>query len=92
MDSAAPRLRVVLLNDDGHTYEYVVGMLRELFEYPPEEAFQLARQVDRAGRAVVATLPQAWAEQVKGQIEAYGPDPLLPRYRRSMRVALEPAD
>ena len=86
-----PHFRVVLLNDDEHTYGYVLNVLQLLLGYTPEEAFRLAREVDRTGRVVVCTAPLARAERVKAQIECYGPDPVLPHCRGSMRVELEPA-
>ncbi|HYW79683.1 MAG TPA: ATP-dependent Clp protease adaptor ClpS [Thermoguttaceae bacterium] len=50
-----PRYHVILWNDEEHTYEYVILMLRELFGHQPEKGFQLAKQVDTEGRAVVLT-------------------------------------
>ena len=54
----APRWQVVLLNDDDHTYEYVILMLVELFRMTAENAFRLACEVDRAGRVVVEVTTQ----------------------------------
>ena len=34
-----PPYHVILLNDDDHTYEYVIRMLGELFGHSPEKAF-----------------------------------------------------
>src|SRR5437016_905295 len=47
-----PPYHVILLNDDDHTYEYVVRMLKELFGHPVERGYKMAEQVDRTGRAV----------------------------------------
>ena len=52
---AATSLSCDPLNDDDHTYQYVIAMLRELFGYPEEKGYQLAHEVDTAGRAVVTT-------------------------------------
>ena len=41
---------MILWNDDDHTYEYVIAMLMELFGYPPEKGFQMAKEVDTQGR------------------------------------------
>ncbi|HEY1376915.1 MAG TPA: ATP-dependent Clp protease adaptor ClpS [Gemmataceae bacterium] len=86
-----PPYNVILLNDDDHTYEYVVRMLKELFGYPVEKGFKLAEQVDRTGRAVVLTTSREHAELKQEQIHAYGPDPLLDRCRGSMTAVIEPA-
>ena len=53
-----PRYNVVLLDDDDHTYEYVIEMLRKLFGHSHEMAFQMACEVDNAGRVIVDTTVQ----------------------------------
>ena len=37
----APRWQVVLLNDDDHTYEYVIEMLVKLFQHSVDTAFRM---------------------------------------------------
>jgi ATP-dependent Clp protease adaptor protein ClpS len=86
-----PPYNVILINDDDHTYEYVVRMLKELFGYPVEKGFRLAEEVDRTGRAVVLTTSKEHAELKQDQIHAYGPDPLLDRCKGSMTAVIEPA-
>ena len=47
-----PPYHVVLLNDDDHTYEYVIEMLKALFGHPVEKGYQLAKTwTRRAGRS-----------------------------------------
>src|SRR5271165_4996549 len=41
-----PPFHVVLLNDDDHTYEYVVEMLKALFGHPDEMGFTIAKEVN----------------------------------------------
>ena len=48
-----PPYHVVLLNDDDHTYEYVIEMLQKLFGHPPPKGFELAKEVDTSGRVIV---------------------------------------
>ena len=86
-----PPYNVVLLDDDDHTYEYVIELLRALFGYPVEKGFKLAEEVDRTGRAVVLTTSREHAELKQDQIHAYGPDPLLERCKGSMTAEIEPA-
>jgi ATP-dependent Clp protease adaptor protein ClpS len=86
-----PPYNVILMNDDDHTYEYVVRMLKELFGHPVEKGFRLAEEVDRTGRAVVLTTSKEHAELKQDQIHAYGPDPLLDRCQGSMTAVIEPA-
>ena len=35
----------ILLDDDAHTFEYVIAMLQTLFGYPREKGFQMAMEV-----------------------------------------------
>ena len=87
----APLWNVVLINDDDHTYEYVIEMLGKLFAYSTQKAYAMACEVDNTGRVIVAMLVFEQAEFKQQQIHAYGADPRIPRCRGSMRAVLEPA-
>jgi ATP-dependent Clp protease adaptor protein ClpS len=87
-----PPYHVVLINDDDHSYEYVIVMLQELFAHPPEKGFLLAKEVDESGRAIVCTTTLERAELKQEQIHAYGPDPRIDRCQGSMTAELEPAE
>jgi ATP-dependent Clp protease adaptor protein ClpS len=84
-----PRHHVVLWNDDDHTYQYVVAMLQQLFGHPPEKGFQLAKEVDRKGRAIVLTTTKEHAELKRDQIHAFGADSLIARSKGSMTASIE---
>jgi ATP-dependent Clp protease adaptor protein ClpS len=86
-----PPYNVILLNDDDHTYEYVIRMLKELFAFPEEKGFLMADEVHRTGRVIVLTTTLEHAELKRDQIHAYGPDPLLERCKGSMSAMIEPA-
>jgi ATP-dependent Clp protease adaptor protein ClpS len=86
-----PPWNVVLLDDDDHTYEYVIEMLHHLFGYPVELGFLMAVEVDTTGRVVVLTTHRERAELERDRIHAYGADPRIPRCRGSMSAILEPA-
>lgn len=86
-----PKFHVVLLNDDDHTYDYVIGMLADLFAHPPERGYQLAKAVDTKGRAVVLTTHKEHAELKREQIHAYGLDTRVAACKGSMRAVIEPA-
>jgi ATP-dependent Clp protease adaptor protein ClpS len=87
-----PPYNVVLLNDDDHTYQYVIVMLQELFGHPPEKGFQMAEEVDRTGRVIVLTTTKEHAELKQDQIHAYGPDPWSSKdCKGSMTAIIEPA-
>jgi len=87
----APRWHVVLLDDDDHTYDYVIEMLGDLFGHGRETAFKMAREVDTAGRVIVETAVFERAEFRQHQIHAYGPDWRIERCQGAMRAVLEPA-
>jgi ATP-dependent Clp protease adaptor protein ClpS len=86
-----PPYHVILLNDDDHTYEYVILMLMQLFGHPIEKGFQMAEEVDTKGRVIVDTTTLERAELKRDQIHAFGPDPRIPRCKGSMSAEIEPA-
>lgn len=83
---------VVLLDDDEHSYEYVIAMVQRLFGHPTERAFQIAKRVDSQGRSVVLTTHREHAELKVQQIHGFGADPFVASCRGSMSAVLEPAD
>lgn len=80
---------VVLLNDDDHTYEYVIRMLQELFGHPPERGMKIAKKVDKEGRGICLTTHKEHAELKRDQIHAFGPDE---GGHGSMSAIIEPAE
>lgn len=87
-----PPYHVILLNDDDHTYHYVIRMLGELFGHNPTKAFQMAEEVDKKGRAIVDTTTKERAELKQEQIHAFGADPLSEHSQGSMSAIIEPAE
>lgn len=88
-----PRLwNVVLLDDQDHTYEYVIDMMQRLFGHPLEKAFRIAQKVDEDGRAVCMTTHRELAELKREQIRGFGADVLIAGCSGSMSALLEPAD
>jgi ATP-dependent Clp protease adaptor protein ClpS len=81
---------VVLLDDDEHTYDYVIEMLQKLFLLPKDVAFQHAVEVDTTGRTIVITCEQPEAEFARDQIQAYGADPRMPQSKGSMSAVVVP--
>ena len=86
-----PPYHVILLDDDDHTYEYVIGMLRRLFGYQSEKAYDLASQVDTSGLVIVDTTTLERAELKRDQIHAFGRDWRIARCEGSMSATLEAA-
>ena len=86
-----PPYNVVLLDDDDHSYEYVILMLKRVFGHPIEKGYEMAQEVDATGRVIVATTNLEQAELKRDQIHTFGPDPLIPRCQGSMSATVEPA-
>lgn len=84
-----PLFNVVLLDDDDHTYDYVIEMLGVVFAYGVEKALQMAKEVDKTGRVIVLTTHRELAELKCEQILAHGADPRMSRSKGSMRAIVE---
>jgi ATP-dependent Clp protease adaptor protein ClpS len=87
-----PPYHVVLLNDDDHTYAYVIEMLTAVFGYPEEKGFKLAEKVDFEGRVILLTTTKEHAELKRDQIHAFGPDARIMACVGSMSATIEPAE
>jgi ATP-dependent Clp protease adaptor protein ClpS len=85
-----PRYHVLLWNDDEHSYEYVIKMLKELFGHPVEKGFLLAKEVDTNGKAIVLTTTREHAELKCDQIHSYGKDDSIQACKGSMSASIEP--
>jgi len=83
--------RVVLLDDDDHTYDYVIEMLQKIFVFTLEEAYRHAEEVDSCGRTVLITCEKPQAEFARDQVVSYGADWRLDRSKGSMSAIVEPA-
>lgn len=86
-----PLFHVVLLDDNDHTYDYVIEMLQKLFIFTLDEAFRHAEEVDACGRTILITCELPQAEFARDQIHAFGPDWRLARSKGSMSAVVEPA-
>ena len=90
-DQMVPLYRVVLLDDNDHTYDYVIEMLQRIFVFTLDQAYHHAEEVDRCGRTVLITCELPQAEFARDQIHSYGPDWRLPRSLGPMSAVIEPA-
>jgi ATP-dependent Clp protease adaptor protein ClpS len=90
-EEKVPLYRVVLLDDNDHTYDYVIEMLQKIFIFSLDQAYRHAEEVDRTGRTVLITCELQEAEFSRDQIHAYGPDWRLPRSQASMSAIIESA-
>jgi ATP-dependent Clp protease adaptor protein ClpS len=58
-----PQFRVIYINDEQTTKEFVVETLKAIFNYDEGAAEALTQKVHEEGSAVVAVLPYEMAEQ-----------------------------
>ena len=58
-----PMYRVIYINDEVTTVEFVVETLVTIFNYTPEAAHDITLKVHAEGSAIVAVLPYEMAEQ-----------------------------
>jgi ATP-dependent Clp protease adaptor protein ClpS len=69
-----PPYAVVVLNDDVHTFEYVIETFTKVFGYPHEKSLALALQIHTAGRGIVWSGSLKVAELKRDQLRSAGPD------------------
>src|SRR5688500_8898468 len=69
-----PPYAVVVLDDDEHTYAYVIETLCRVCGHSTEKAFQLAQEIDHRGRAIVWSGMLEVAELKRDQIRGRGTD------------------
>lgn len=87
-----PRYHVILWDDDDHSYDYVIRMMRDLFGHPYEKGYTLACEVDRTGRTICLTTTMEHAELKRDQVHAYGRDRLIASSAGSMSCTIEPVE
>ena len=86
-----PPYNVVILNDEDHTFQYVIELLVKLFAHPIPRAKQLTWEIHTRGRAIVYTTHKEKAELKRDQVLAYGPDPRMSTSPGSLGCYIEPA-
>lgn len=87
-----PPFNVILMDDNDHTYDYVIEMLRSVFSHSQEQAFKMAKEVDDQGRVIVFTTHREHAELKREQIHAWGTDWRIASCKGSMTARIEPAN
>ena len=81
----------MLLDDDDHTYEYVIEMMQMIFAHPIPRAMTIAKTVDSQGRAVCLITHKEHAELKLEQIHSFGRDARIASCAGAMSAILEPA-
>ncbi len=87
-----PPYHVILLDDNDHSYEYVIEMLKSIFGYEEPKGYVLAREVDSQGRVIVFTTHKELAELKCDQIHSFGGDWRVATCKGSMSACIEPAE
>lgn len=82
----------MLLDDDDHSYEYVIDLAQRLFGASKERAFQIAKTVDKEGRCVCMTTHREHGELKVEQVHSLGSDRLIASSKGPMSALLEPAE
>src|SRR5881397_4229795 len=90
-DDLSKLYHVIILNDDDHTFEYVIEMLQAIFGLPYATALAHTVEADSTGSSIVFTTTLKEAEHKRDQIHAYGPDWRLPHSRGSVAALVERA-
>lgn len=86
-----PPYNVVILNDEEHTFEYVIELLIKLFAHSIPVAENLTWEIHNRGRAIVYTTHKEKAELKREQVVAYGADPRMSISKGPLRCYIEPA-
>lgn len=63
-----PLYKIIYMNDDVTTMEFVVGSLIDYFNYSSDTAINLTKNIHDEGSAVVAVLPYEIAEQKGSEV------------------------
>ena len=82
---------VIILNDDEHSYEYVIEMLQSVFGISNAAAIAHTIEADTTGSSIVLTCGLEEAERKRDGVHAYGPDWRMPNSRGSVAALVEPA-
>lgn len=90
-DALTPLYHLILLDDDEHSYEYVIEMLVKLFCISADQAYRHAIEVDSSGRTIVLTAELPLVTFGRDQIHSYGADWRIPKSKGSMSAVIEPA-
>jgi ATP-dependent Clp protease adaptor protein ClpS len=86
----APLFHLILLDDDEHTYAYVIHMLGAVFGYTKEKSFAIACAVDSDGQAILMTGSKDEVERKQHLVHSFGADPAMPSSKGSMSAIIEP--
>jgi len=89
-EKPAPKYVLILLNDQFHSFEYVINMCKTVFNYSDEQGKSIANEVHNQGKCIIwGPGPLEVAELKQDQVHAIGKDPLIFNCQGSMTAYLE---
>ena len=88
LSDGSGRYDLVILNDDTHTYEYVMALLHDLFGISWDWGFAMTETIDWRGWRVVFTGTWSEVARKRDAVLAYGPDPRLPTSTGPLQVEI----
>jgi ATP-dependent Clp protease adaptor protein ClpS len=80
-----PMFKIIYLNDNQTTMEFVIETLVSFFDYTEQTALKITQDIHEAGSAVVAVLPYEVAEQKGIEVTVHARSNNYP-----LQVKLEP--
>jgi ATP-dependent Clp protease adaptor protein ClpS len=80
-----PMFKIIYLNDNQTTVEFVIETLMNFFDYTPDTAVKITQDIHEAGSAIVAILPYEVAEQKGIEVTVHARSNNYP-----LQVKLEP--
>lgn len=87
-----PPYNVVILNDEEHTFDYVIDLLCKVFRHSKATSEELTWRIHNEGRAVVYTTHKEKAELKREQVLSWGPDPRMSISKGPLACYIEPAN
>ena len=86
-----PPYNVIILNDEEHTFEYVIELLVKVFAHSVDTAKELTWKIHSSGRAIVYTTHKELAELKREQVVSQGRDPRMSISKGPLGGYIEPA-
>ena len=90
--SLAKQWNVILLNDDEHTFDYVIELLLKIFRYDLAKAIAVTQLIDLEGFAIVDTTSKERAELKQEQVHGMGPDFRMKNSQGPVTCVIEAAE
>ena len=83
---------VILLNDDDHSFEYVIELLIDIFHYDVQKAIEMTHKINDTGQGIVDVTTKERAELKQEQVHGRGADPRIAHSAGAVTCVIEPAE